>query len=96
MLGAACHISLQGFILPILQHTEQQQREIKRSKTSHFHRSLVEMNRDKVLLSLRQMYNRRARLTCNTITQLEKQTNERRKKKFQISIRDTMKQTVAV
>lgn len=79
MLGAACHISLQGFILPILQHTEQQQREERERylnvmiKTSHFHRLLVEMNHDnlvKLLLSLRQMYNRRARLTCNTITQL--------------------------
>lgn len=76
MLGAACHISSQGFILPILQHTEQQQRDIDLNvmiKTSHFHRLLVEMNRDnlvKVLLSLRQMYNHRARLTCNTITQL--------------------------
>lgn len=78
MLGAACHMSLQGFILPILQHTEQQQREKKRDlnvviKTSHFHRLLVEMNHDnyvKLLLSLRQVYNRRARLTCNTITQV--------------------------
>lgn len=62
-------------------------------ETSHFHRLLVEMNRDnlvKVLLSLRQMYNRRARLTCNTITQLQK------KKKKKKSIWDTMNQTVAV
>lgn len=47
-------------------------------KTSYFHRLLVEMNGDtKVLLSLRQMYNRRARLTCNTITQLFK-TNKQK------------------
>lgn len=61
-------------------------------KTSHFHRLLVEMNRDnlvKVLLSLRQMYNHRARLTCNNYTTLK--TKEKK-----ISIWDTMKQTVAV
>lgn len=100
MSGAACHFSLQGFILPIIQHTEQQQKERERDlhvmiKTSHFHRLLVEMNGDtKVLLSLRQMYNRRARLTCNTTTQLSKQTNRNECK--WISIWDTMKQIVAV
>jgi len=32
VLGAACHISLQGFILPILQHTEQQPREREKER----------------------------------------------------------------
>ncbi len=50
-------------------------------KTSHFHRLLVEMNRDnlvKVLLSRRQMYNRRARLTCNNYTTLKTRENNLR------------------
>lgn len=86
MLGAACHILLQGFILPILQHTATTERDRDLNvmiKTSRFQRLLVEKNRDnlvKVLLSLRQMYNRRARLTCNTITQLKKRERERGRK----------------